>query len=101
MSLPPTYFISSSVIQVENSIEKILMLPTASTIKDIPLIIRTYNAGLTSNSIIVSTQAFDLIDQYASTILIGYDQSLRFIPYSTTRYTVTKLFNGDITPYLG
>jgi hypothetical protein len=100
MSYPSTFFLSSSVTHVDTSVtSKILMLPTASTIKDISLYIRDATGNAATNTIFVSTQSFDLIDQYASTIsLTNNYQSIRFTPFSDTRYAITLNFN-DFTPY--
>ena len=96
MSDPITYFISSSVTHVDTSlVSKILMLPTASTIQDIPLYIRDATGNAVTNNIYISTQMFDLIDHYASTITLNYEyQSVCFIPFSTTRYALTLNFSN-------
>jgi hypothetical protein len=80
---------------------KILMLPTSSTIQGIPLIIRD-SAGMTNanSTIWISTQRFDLMDGYASTIQLtnGY-QSFKVVPYSTTRYAITLNYTNGLTPF--
>ena len=103
MSYPVSYFISSSVTHVDTTTaSKIVMLPTASTILNIPLFIRDMSGNAVTNNIVVSTQTFDLIDHYASTITMASNyQSIRLIPFSTTRYALTLNFLGDISPYLG
>lgn len=100
--LYPTYYISSSVTNVDTfSTFKILMLPTASTIQDIPLIIRDTNGNASVSSIFVSTQRFDLIDHFASTLELSTNfQSLRVVPYSTTRYAITLNYMDQLTPYI-
>ena len=103
MSYPVTYYISSSVTHVDTSSEsKIVMLPTASTIKDIPLFIRDKTGNANTNNIIVSTQTFDFMDHYASTITLNVNfQSLRVIPFSTTRYAITLNYRDELAPYIG
>lgn len=98
----PTYYISSSVTNVDTlGSFKILMLPTASTIQDIPLIIRDAQGNASISTIFVSTQTFDLMDHYASTIEMATNfQSLRVVPYSTTRYAITLNYTDQLAPYI-
>lgn len=76
------------------------MLPTSSTIQGIPLIIRDATGRADANNIWISTQRFDLIDHYASTIRLNSSyQSFKVVPYSTTRYAITVNYTTGLAPF--
>lgn len=97
----PTYYISSSVINVDTSTTpKILMLPTSSTIEGVPLIIRDSTGMADTHNIWISTQQFDLMDNFASTIRLSNSyQSFKVVPYSTTRYAITVNYTNGLVPF--
>jgi hypothetical protein len=79
---------------------KILMLPTSSTIEGIPLIIRDSTGRANANNIWISTQQFDLMDNFASTIRLNSSfQSFKVVPYSTTRYAITVNYTTGLAPF--
>lgn len=79
---------------------KILMLPTSGTIQGIPLVIFDSKGRADINTIWISTQQFDLMDGYASTIqLTSSFQSFKVVPYSTTRYAITQNYTAGLTPF--
>jgi hypothetical protein len=79
---------------------KILMLPPANTILGTQLYIRDLTGNASASSIFVSTQQFDLMENYASTITLNQNfQTFRVIPYSTTRYAITLNYTQGLTPF--
>ena len=99
----PTYYISSSVTCVDTSTTaKIIMLPPAlNTLEVTPLMICDQTGQASANNIYVSTQINNFIDNYASTIIMATDfQTLSIIPYSTTRYAITKNNISGLVPFL-
>lgn len=98
----PTYYISSSVTNVDTTTtSKIVMLPTAGTIQGASLYIKDIGGNAATNNIWISTQQFDLIDNYASTITLTTNyQSFKVVPYSTTRYAITQNYTNGLSPFL-
>ncbi len=97
----PTSYISSSVVNVDTeTTSKIIMLPPASTILDSALYIRDAKGLASVNPIFVSTQTFDLIDNYESTIVLNTDfQSIRLGSWSTTRYALFTNYIQNLQPF--
>jgi photosystem II stability/assembly factor-like uncharacterized protein len=97
----PVYYISTSVMNVNTfTTSKIVMLPPASTIQGMSLYVRDWSGLAETNPIYVSTQLNDLMDNYASTILLDRAyQSFCVVPYSTTRYAITANYTEGLTPY--
>jgi hypothetical protein len=76
------------------------MLPPASTIQGVPVIIRDWSGLAETNPIYVSTQLNDLIDSHASTIILDRAyQSFRVVPYDTTHYAITANYTEGLMPY--
>ena len=97
----PTYYISSSITNVDTeTTSKIIMLPPAASIQGTPLYIRDWFGQASVNPIYVSTQQDDFMENTADTIVLNTDfQSLRVVPYDTTKYAITLNYTQGLNPY--
>jgi hypothetical protein len=99
----PTYTLSTSVINVDcMNTSKVILLPPASTIQGVSLLIRDC-AGTASDisTIFVSTTGLDVIDRYASTLALSTPyQSMRFVAWKPTEYAIVQNYIDGLAPFL-
>lgn len=99
----PSYTISTSILNVDCSGSgKIVFLPPANTIQGVSLLIRDA-AGTCSeaNSIYISTQGSDLMDQYESTLRLSTAyQSVRCVAWQPTSYAILQNYTFGLLPFL-
>jgi hypothetical protein len=99
----PTYFISSSIVNVDSTnINKSIILPPASTIKGVSLLVRD-SAGACSATypIYISTQGLDRMDRSASTITLSTAyQSVKLMAWGDTQYAILQNYTYGLTPFL-
>ncbi len=97
----PSYYISSSVTTVDTeTTSKILMLPPAASIQGTTLYIYDLTGTASINPIYVSTQTNDRMDYNFTTFVMDTNyQSLRIVPYSSTRYAICQNYTGGLSPF--
>lgn len=98
----PTYILSTSVINVDcQQTSKVILLPPASTIQGVSLLVRDC-AGVASDTstIYVSTMGLDTLDKYAIRVPISTPyQSIRFVAWKPTEYAILQNYTYGLTPF--
>lgn len=99
----PTYLLSTSVINVDcQQSSKVILLPPASTIQGVSLLVRDC-AGTASDvsTVFVSTMGLDTLDKYAIRVPISTAyQSIRFVAWKPTEYAILQNYTQGLSPFL-